>query len=218
MKSLLLAAALVSTVAPAAAQDVRFQGQSYGCFGIGCTPTSSAGVNFLNYTGTSFDQTTSNGNATLQFGYFTWDAFQGVSWVNSPFSLFLSFTMPTGIAPSPVYGSNVYGLIIHGTFFQHAINLSTTVLVFQPNVKTFSFTGGQPNQAGNFTLTVNDLYISSGQTALKGYVTNAATGPIVTPPPPTTTVTPEPMTVLLLGSGMAGLAVARRRRKQGSAA
>jgi len=201
----LIAAAIAA--APVTAQEIRFQGEARGCFGIGCTPVSSAGVDFLNYTGQTFDGMTRNGRLSLTFGFFTWDAFKGIDLVDSPFTLFLAFTNPTGIRPDPVFSGGAEGLIIRGRLFGRTIGLSTTQLVFEPNVRTFTFTGGQPNQSGEFTLALNDTYISAnGRSYIEADIYDAHTTPA--------TVTPEPMTVILLGSGLAGVAAARRRRKQ----
>ena len=205
-KILWLAAAL-AVAAPVAGQtDVRFTGQSLGCFGVGCTPTSAAGFDFLNYTGSSFDAWSNNGNLSLQFGYFTWDAFSGLDYVDSPFTLYLKFTRPTGINPPPIYEGDAEGLIIKGRLFGYSVALSTTELVFEPNVRSYTFTGGQPNQAGGFTLTLNDTYISAtGRSYINANLSSVYTN---------VSVTPEPLTVTLLGTGLAGIAAAARRRRR----
>jgi hypothetical protein len=75
-------------------------------------------------------------------------------------------------------------------------------LVFEPNVRDYTFTGGIPDQSGEFRLTIRDTYIYPSATSrIYGDISSA-------------TVTPEPVSMVLIGSGLAGLAAARRRRKQ----
>lgn len=207
VRGAILALTIFAFGSTAAAQDgIRFSGSASGCFGENCTPTAFSGTGFLNFTGQSFDGYTNHGYLPLTFGYFTWDFFSGIDYVDSPFTLFLSFTNPTGINPDPTYSGDVEGWIIQGRLFGHVIGLSTTVLRFEPNTRYYTFTGGQPNEPGDFRLTINDAYISgTGASYVTGYVSHASTG---------ATVTPEPLSMILLGSGLAGIAGVRRRKKQ----
>lgn len=200
--------ALAVLTSTAAAQDgIRFSGQSLGCFGVGCTPTYYSGTGFLNFTGQSFDgYTGSDGYLHLTFGFFNWDVFEGIDYIDSPFTLFLSFTNPTGISPDPVYGGSANGLLISGRLFGQMINIGGAVLNFEPNTRYYTFTGGDPNQPGDFRLTLADALISpTGNSYINGYITSASSS---------AHVTPEPMTMILMGSGLAGIAAVRRRRRR----
>ena len=69
-------------------------------------------------------------------------------------------------------------------------------------MRSYTFTGGNPDTDGSFTLTLEDTYIDPNRgSKVYGHVSSA-------------TVTPEPMSMILMGSGLAGLAAARRRRKR----
>ena len=194
---------MLVAAAPASAQ-VRFSGSSLGCFGLDCTPGTSAKTGFLNFTGMSFDEQTRNdGHVQFMLGYFSWDAFIGETYIDSPFTLFLAFTNPTGIYPDPVYYGNAEGVYIRGKLNGAWTATSSLQLTFEPNQREYAFTGGDPDRPGEFTLTLNNMNINPDNRHIIGTVTNA-------------TVTPEPMSMILMGSGLAGLAAARRRRKRQS--
>jgi hypothetical protein len=162
-----------------------------------------SGTDYLNFTGTTFDATTRDGSLHyLRLGSFYWDAFQGSSIVDSPFTLFISFTNPTGVSPDPIYNGDIEGLVIRGKINGVRYGESTVQAVFEPNVRTYEFTGGDPDLAGSFTLTLNDTYVPASGGHVVGQITGA------------TTVTPEPISMVLMGSGLAGLAAARRRKRR----
>jgi hypothetical protein len=196
--------ALTMGATPAVAQqNIQFSGSSLGCFGVDCTPTGFALSDHLGFFGNTFSGVTDQGRLTLDFGYFAWDAL-GEYTVDSPFTLFLAFTSPTGIDPDPVYYGNVEGLVIRGKLNGVRTGSSTTQLVFEPNQRSYTFTGSTADAEadGVFTLTLPDTYIDANRASkVMGEVTGA-------------TVTPEPISMILMGSGLAGIAAARRRRKQ----
>jgi hypothetical protein len=197
-----LIALTLASASPAAAQ-IRFAGQSLGCFGEDCTPTLLSSADYLNFTGSSFDLLTHlDGSLTMSLGHFSWSTLSGEQSVNSPFTLFISFAYPTGIHPDPIYYGGVEGLVIRGKLNGVRVGESTTQLVFEPNQREYTFTGGQPNGTGSFTLTLPDTHIEPySRSFVYGQISDA-------------TVTPEPISMVLMGSGLAGLALTRRRRKQ----
>ena len=192
---------LIAAASPAAAQ-IRFSGSALGCFGIDCVPAEVSEVGYLNFMGSTFDETSrNNGNAQLMLGYFSWDWFLGETYIDSPFTLFLAFTNPTGIYPDPVYYGNAEGFYIKGKLNGSWTAESGLLLSFDPNQREYTFTGGEPDKEGKFTLTLNNMIINPDNRHIIGTVTDA-------------TVTPEPLSMVLMGSGLAGLAAARRRRKR----
>jgi hypothetical protein len=206
-KIALFALALAGAVTPAAAQDpneVRFSGQTFGCFGENCTPALFSSANYLQFTGMAFDQVSRyDGRTTLFLGSFSFaPLFQGETILDSPFTLFIGFTNPTGIFPDPTYYSDIAGLVVRGKINGQRVGTSDVTVVFQPSIQEYKFSGGEPDLPGRFTLELRDTYIpANGGATIAGKVTDA-------------TVTPEPISMVLMGSGLAGIAAARRRRKQ----
>ena len=72
---------------------------------------------------------------------------------------------------------------------------------FNNPTQTFTFNNG--TNAGSFTLTLADLFVQTGQSA---QITAGISGS-------QTSVIPEPATMILLGTGLAGIAAKARRRK-----
>jgi hypothetical protein len=203
----LVALTFATAVTPAAAQDpneIRFSGQTFGCFGENCTPGLFSASNYLQFAGMSFNQVSRpDGRTTLFLGQFSFaPLFQGETIIDSPFTLFIGFTNPTGIFPDPVYYTDIAGLVVRGKVNGQRVGSSDVSVVFQPNTQEYKFSGGQPDLPGRFTLELRDTYIgaNTGGT-IAGKITDA-------------TVTPEPISMVLMGSGLAGIAAARRRRKQ----
>ncbi|HLL71423.1 MAG TPA: PEP-CTERM sorting domain-containing protein [Pyrinomonadaceae bacterium] len=224
MKKILCAVGLLCFVALAPniarADEVTFAGTTSGSFtSLGGTQTGATLMG-LSYINSSFNATTVGGNRTLNgaaaspggtnfnnLGSFyiappsdpTINNYNG-----SAFTLTINFDAPTGITggQTATYTAALSGIVERvGPTQSYSVNVR-----FDNPVQTFSFTRAD-GTTGQFTLTVSDVLglTPNFARAITGTISNASE----TPPEPV----PEPATMLLLGTGLAGL-VARSRRKR----
>ena len=156
------------------------------------------GVSQLAFAGNPFTATTALGVGSFSgvnsLGTFTLST-DTLQLASGSFSLDLTLTAPTGITGG---GATSFNATIAGSVSPN-IDQGGVSIHFPNPSQTFTFNNAIAS--GSFTLTVADLFVQSGRSAL---ITAGLTGQ--------QTAIPEPGTLALLGVGIAGAAVLARRR------
>jgi hypothetical protein len=178
----------------AKADPVTVSGTSSG------TITGTA-ASFLTFTGNTFSATTAGGVGSFsgadRIGTFVLASTAGETPVSGTFTLNLTFTAPSGIAGGQ---DTTYTATVSGTI--STPNVGGVQIVFDNPVQTFTFANA--SGSGSFSVELPKIFVQSGETA---NLTAGLTGN-------QTAAVPEPATMLLLGTGLAGVAARIRKRRK----
>lgn len=167
----------------------------------GSTTGTVTGVPQLTFTGNNFTGTTALGVGALSGSNSLGSFFLNTAptqALGGSFTLNVTFTMPTGITGGQ---GTSYTATITGSV---SPNIDQGGVLVHFNNPTQTFTFNNANGSGSFTLTLADVFVQTGRSAQLTAGFTGQQNPI-----------PEPMTMLLFGTGLAGVAAKVRRRRLG---
>jgi hypothetical protein len=194
------------------ADEVTFQtNQTLGCFGSSCTPSGTASVTDLSFAGVAYGpQNTAGGVLNITLGSFTLTDTSDKT-LNTPFEAVIRFVLPASINGGQ---SATYDAVITGSVSGNwVLNSGSATINFANGWTTYSFANG------SFDLKLDDVNLSadgflgygSDTESLVAEIRNANVNP-AGPPPPPPGQTPEPGTLVLMGSGLLTMAGVVRRK------
>jgi hypothetical protein len=207
----------------ARADEVFIAGFTNGCFGVACAPGASATSGGLTYSNSTFSGTTANGFRALGGNANPGSNFNNLGSIslstapqsyNTPFTLQVTFTAPQGINGSntTTFTATITGTVRSDNTGGVFVDFNNTAQLFtfsdpncEPNPEPQPPSAGQTTcGTGSFFFSVNDIAIDPGQTvSVTGQITGAQQ-----------TTVPEPATMILLGTGISGVAAMVRRRRK----
>ena len=206
--------ALVLTPASSfAGPIIDVTGSTLGCFGSGCAPgaTATVGSHGLTFTSTGFDVDTDATGSVMDFSLGTIGRANvnvPTSTPDVPFTLQVTFTVPSTITGGQAHTFTATVMAGNGPGAPVEVDFD-----FDNTWQTFNYTNASGTGSFDFSV-LYDLDVEKNSLTnpvhIRGGIRNASFTPTSTQDPPTQT-TPEPTTLLLLGTGLVTLAARRRR-------